>query len=223
MNKLILLSCTLLFSQIIFAQSALTLKAGFNISEPVYSGNADLLGDISTAMASPSIGFRYQKNLDAHWSLLSGFDYGSDRFALGKSIDLRLFGIQLPVELRTELISRNLNIPIELRYTHFLNDWSVYASAGAGYQRSLSARVEPKLHALLEFNLPGIDIDLSSINRDQIFGGLNAGISRDFGDSSLAFEFGYRQSFESISPDFILDLNIKQRVMQLGLAYSYRF
>lgn len=223
MKNLLIVFAGLFLSLSTHAQVHFGIKSGLDIASIDYSGNTATIQDLSTATVNPVIGIYSEYFIAPNWSIKSGIDYSKQSAKLGKTFDVKLFNVQVPIELSTRLTSKNIYIPITAQYYQGIGKAQIFASVGAGMSKAISAQIEPRVKAILEFNLPQLEINTSQFNSNQWYGTAGIGLAYPVANGQIQGSLSYRHSFETLKPEFVVDLDMKQRAIQIGVGYSYSF
>lgn len=200
------------------------IRTGIHNSTVAHNGSTEVVEEISSTRTSAYIGAFGEYEFSPNWSVRAGINYLNKGTSLGYSDDINVFGINLPVGVSTDFVTKNIEIPLSLQYKYPIDGrWSAFGSAGAGVSKSISAQLKPRINSILDFNLPTIDIDPSTYNSTEVYGLLGIGMKYNLGHGQLFSEIQYQHSFESVIPDFVVDIDMKNKGFSVGIGYAMSF
>lgn len=210
------------------AQSTITVRAGAGPSEVAINGSAlyDLADPYIKPITQYYAGLQYTKTLSDHVDLVTGVQYASRGFAAQEQLNVDVLGLDLP--LGTRLITRfdYLEAPVMLRYHFTEQGVRPYIEAGASAGYALQGKLTPQVHAIIEWNLPSIPLNLNHdiYNRFDLSAMAGAGVEIPLGsNSAFHIEAGYRHSLNDMFQDQIIDIRIKSSGFTAGIGYTIRF
>ena len=210
------------------AQSGITAFGSVGISDIEVSGLGllDLVDPFIKPITQYTAGIRYEKDLSPRFAFVTGAQYSSRGFGVREDFNIDLFGIDLPVDARVETRLNYLEAPATIKYSFTESGVKPYVKAGASAAYALSGKLQPKVDAIITWNLPAININLESdmYNRFDISGLAAAGIDLPVGETgNIQFEVNYRHSLNDMFLDKITDIRIKSHGISAGVGYTMRF
>lgn len=227
MKKQIFLLFTLLisFTQVSKAQSSLGFNIGPSFSKMRIDGESGFInqGDYFTGFRT---GFNYQYQLNPAFALESGLYYNKTGFTVQHSEDVKLFGVDLPLNVRAITQMHFIEVPLLLN-VNFCNEHAKFF-LHAGPQLSYAADADLKLRAklLLDINLGTYDINMRSNNFRQfeLSGVLGGGIIAKLNDK-LDFRLGldYMHGFTDLTDEPLLNVLTKRSSVNTSVGLSYKF
>ena len=222
-NITIVLLVTLISSLYVDAQFDAGLRIGTFISTMQYTGAVETLSDFKTTAVHEQLGLIGEYHIDPNWSVELGVHHTVRSADLGTSSSVNVFGLSVPIGIDTRFRSRSIDIPLQIKYYYGQNNTQPYAKIGSGISLTQSAQIIPRATALLTFNLPKIDIPTSDLNELTGYATAGIGISHKVGQGKLFGEVSYLHSFDSIMPETIVDLSIKNNGYSVGIGYAMSF
>ena len=173
-----------------------------------------------------SAGFTYERELSRHWTLATGAQYTSRGFTAKENVNVDLFGLDIPLGAQIDTRLQYIEVPLQLKYYITDSGVSPYIKAGASTAYALDGKLQPKVNAIIAWNLPAININLENdmYNRLDISALVGAGVripTNDIGAVNL--EVNYRHSLNDMFLDNITDIRIKSHGISAGIGYTIRF
>lgn len=173
-----------------------------------------------------SAGFTYEKELSRHWSIASGAQYTSRGFTMREDLSVDVFGLDLPLGAQVDTRLQYIEVPIQVKYYTAENGVSPYFKAGASTAYALDGKMQPKINAIISWNLPPININLKNdmYNRLDVSAVVGAGVRIPTNDiGAINLEVNYRHSLNDMFLDNITDIRIKSHGLSAGIGYTMRF
>ena len=210
------------------AQTGLTAFGSIGVSDIQVTGLGllDLVDPYIKPITQYTAGIRYERDLNPNLSFVSGAQYSSRGFGLRENFNIDLFGLDLPVDARVETRINYLEVPATLKYSFGENGARPYIKAGGSAAYAISGKFQPKVDAIITWNLPSININLENdmYNRLDISAIAAAGIDLPVGENgAVQFELNYRHSLNDMFLDNITDIRIKSHGLSAGIGYTMRF
>ena len=163
------------------AQHSVKVSAGYHQNTMIGDRTFSLITDQLESRSGYTLGLEGSIGLGNNsWSIAPGLHYSNTAFGFGAETSVNLFGISLPVGVSTDMTLDFLEIPLKLQHTTSLGKLTLQAGAGVGLGYALSANLQPRVHAILDWTLPTTSVPLNNemINRTHVFwtGGASLGI-----------------------------------------------
>ena len=223
-NKLFFAIILTAFTYTANAQFSVGIRSGFLVSHMDYNGNTEIASNISQSTVNPWIGIMGDYMINDNFSIKSGVNYMTRGTNIGVQSDINLLGINVPVGVSSQFITKSIDIPLSLQYSiPFHSDWSIYGFGGIGLTKTLSAKIESQAQAFLSINLPAVPVSTESFNDLESFGNIGIGSKYYLGHGNLFGEISYQHSFESVAPQMIVDLDIKNKGFSVSIGYAMSF
>jgi hypothetical protein len=223
-NKLCFAIILTAFAYTANAQFSVGIRSGILISHMAYNGNTEFVSNISQSTVNPWIGIMGDYMINDNFSIKTGINYMTRGSYLGANSDIEVLGINVPIGITSQFITKSIDIPLSLQYNFPLDSyWSLYGYGGIGLSKTLSAKIESKAQALLSFNLPDVPVSTDSFNDLESFGNIGVGAKYKIGYGSLFGEISYQHAFETITPQTIIDIDIKNKGFSVGIGYAMSF
>ncbi len=188
-----------------------TAPALSNIAKPtyltVYSGG--LVAEIGNSKVS------FQPELN----------YTEKGFALALSKDLKLFGLDLPLNVRADTRTRYLEMPL-MGKIKFGDPAGVqgYITAGPTVGYALSGNVKAFTTTLIEVRLLNQDLDLAAINykRFELGGAIGAGVQYSLGDYGRIYVDGrFSRGFQEVYEVPLIGAKVRNQRIDFSIGYAY--
>ncbi len=205
------------------AQIDAGVRTGVFISNIDHRGNTEVIDQVSSSMISEQLGVFGEYTLSPSWTIKTGATYVKKGTVLSYDESIGVGGFDIPVGIRAKYQSEHIDIPLTAQYYFGYNDTKYFVSAGGGYSLATGASIRPQATALFGFNLPEISIPTDDINTSIYYGTIGVGISHPVGPGKIIGEVGYQNSFESVIPNTIIDLDMKNKGYSVGIGYAMSF
>ncbi|MEO5905328.1 MAG: porin family protein [Saprospiraceae bacterium] len=210
------------------AQSKITAfgSAGISNIEVNGLGFLDLLDPYIKPVAQYTAGIQYERELSRHFAFMTGGQYTSRGFGAKETFNVDMGIIDLPVNASLETRINYLEVPVMLKYIIGEGGVQPYIKAGASTAYAISGKIQPKVNAIINWNLPSININLENdmYNRLDVSGVVGAGISIPTNETgAIQFDLTYRHSLNDMFLDKITDIRIKSHGLSAGVGYTMRF
>ena len=186
----------------------------------------DILDPYIKSIPQYSVGFDYERELNRNFSLVTGAKYASRGFRMQEDLNIEVFGLDLPVGAKVDTRIDYVEVPVAFKYTLTDQGVSPYVKAGAIAGYGVNGKIQPNIHALIDWNLPSININLNSdlYNRFDLSGLVGAGVTIPTNDiGAINFEVNYRHTLNDMFQDQITDIRIKSHGFTAGVGYTMRF
>ncbi|MBK9981543.1 MAG: PorT family protein [Saprospiraceae bacterium] len=228
-NKLTLVVLICLGSlSVINAQNKITAFGSYGISDIQVSGLGilDLLDPYIKPIAQYTAGLQFEKEIGNHISFLTGAQYTSRGFTAKEDFNVNVFGLDLPIGARIDTRLQYIEVPLMLKYSIGEKGIIPYVKAGASTAYAVSGKFQPKIDAIISWNLPAININLQNdmYNRLDVSAVVGAGVNIPTNETgSIQFDINYRHSLNDMFLDKITDIRIKSHGLSVGVGYTVRF
>jgi hypothetical protein len=204
----------------------ITGQAGTSDIEVNGLGILDVIDPYIKPIVQYSAGITYEKGLSRHWSVVTGAQYTSRGFGMRETLNVDLFGLDLPVGARIDTRLQYVEVPLQLKYNFAAEGVTPYIKAGASTAYAMSGHIQPKIDAIISWNLPEIRINLENdmYNRWDVSALAGLGVSIPTNDiGAVHVEVNYRHSLNDMFLDNITDVRIKSHGLSAGIGYTMRF
>jgi hypothetical protein len=189
-------------------------------------GLLDLLDPYIKPIPQYTAGLQFEKEIGRQFAVITGAQYTSRGFTAKENLKFDLMGIDLPIDARIDTRLKYVEVPLMLKYSIGKNAVKPYVKAGASAGYAFSGKLQPKVDAIITWNLPDININLENdmYNRFDVSGIVGAGVDIPINETgSIQFDFNYRHSLNDMFLDKITDIRIKSHGLSVGVGYTMRF
>jgi opacity protein-like surface antigen len=189
-------------------------------------GILDVVDPYIKPITQYSAGFTYEYELSPRWTIATGAQYTSRGFTAREDFNVDLFGLDLPLGARVDTRLQYLEVPLQMKYYITGDGVSPYIKAGVSTAYALDGKLQPKVNAIIAWNLPAININLENdmYNRLDVSAIVGAGVRIPTNDiGSVNIELNYRHSLNDMFLDNITDIRIKSHGISAGIGYTMRF
>jgi len=226
-GTLALFLCLVIF-QPANAQTKITAFGSYGMSDIQVTGLGllDLLDPYIKPIPQYTTGLQFEKEIGSGFSVITGGQYTSRGFTVKENLKFDLFGLDLPIDARVDTRLKYIEVPLMLKYSIGNNGVKPYVKAGASAGYAFSGKLQPKVDAIITWNLPDININLENdmYNRFDVSGIVGAGVDIPVNETgSIQFDLNYRHSLNDMFLDKITDIRIKSHGLSVGVGYTMRF
>lgn len=206
-----------------FGQFSLGVQAGVNINHFDFDGNLEGIDNLRSTYTKPFIGLTPQYDVNDKWALSSGLYLYNRGVNIGTSTSVSALGINIPIGISTDFNTLHLDIPLTVQYKVIDGPISIHATGGLGISNIIDAKIKPRATAILDFNLPQIDISTNELNKLSSYAivGIRGDIKTRGG--KIFGDIQYQQSLESLNTTSIINLDIKNKGFSVGIGYAMSF
>ena len=210
------------------AQTKITAFGSYGMSDIQVTGLGllDLLDPYIKPIPQYTAGLQFEKELGRQFSVITGAQYTSRGFTAKENLNIDLLGLDLPIDARIDTRLKYVEVPLMLKYSIGSNAVKPYVKAGASAGYAFSGKLQPKVDAIITWNLPAISINLENdmYNRFDVSGIVGAGVDIPINETgSIQLDFNYRHSLNDMFLDKITDIRIKSHGFSVGVGYTMRF
>lgn len=210
------------------AQSQFTVHAGAGPSNVTINGSGllDLTDPYIKPITQYYLGVQYTKVLSKRMDVVTGVQYASRGFGAREQFNVDAFGLDLPLGASLSTRFDYLEAPVLIRYNLTGQGVRPYVETGLSAGYALSGSVTPQIHAVLDWNLPEIPLNLNQdiYNRFDLSAMIGTGVEIPLGpNGAFQIEAGYRHSLNDMFQDRITDIRIKSNGFTAGIGYTVRF
>ncbi len=220
-NKMLSLALLFFFAGQATAQTAIGFRAGVNIANVKAFGIANTIPVNTQSIFGPNLALVAEFGLGNNFALQTELNYLTRGFQVSESVDLGLFGGDIPLGATAITKINYLDIPILAKYKFGGQKVSAYLTAGPVVGYALNGRLETRANFLVDIPIYDTDINLNSdnINRFEFGGSLGAGVSFNTTVGNFFIDARYTQGFTQMDQISFLDLNIKNQGFGISAGY----
>ena len=207
-------------------RTGITVQAGSSNVEVHGLGILDVISPYLHSIPEYRVGLDYERELNPQWSVMTGAYYATRGFGLEKNLDVDLFGLDVPLGAQINTRLNYLEVPVSIKYEFAKQGISPYLKAGASAGYAVKGEMTPTVHAIIDWKLPSIPINLDNdlYNRFDVAFIAGAGVSIPTNDiGEFHFELNYRRGMSDMFQDKITDIRIKSNGIGAGIGYTMRF
>ena len=150
------------FVQMNNAQTSITGfgSVGFTNVEVSGLGILDIVDPFIKPITQYTAGIQYEKYLNPQLSFVTGGQYSSRGFGIRENFNVDLFGLDLPIGATVETRINYLEVPLMVKYDFTDSGVVPFIKAGASAAYALDGKIQPKVNAIITWNLPPINIEI---------------------------------------------------------------
>lgn len=189
-------------------------------------GLLDLVDPYIKPIAQYTAGVQYERDFNNHLSFITGAQFTSRGFSAKETFNVDIGIIDLPVNASLETRLHYIEVPAMMKYSIGEGSVQPYVKAGASTAYAMSAKIQPKVNAIISWNLPAINVNLENdmYNRLDVSAIAGAGLNIPVGSTaSVMLDVTYRHSLNDMFLDKITDIRIKSHGLAAGIGYTMRF
>lgn len=214
--------------QLTQAQNKIVAFGSYGVSDVQVSGLGilDLLDPYIRPISQYTAGLQWEREIGNHFEFVTGAQYTSRGFTARENFKINVGGLDLPVDARIDTRLQYVEVPLMIKYSIGNGGITPFVKAGASAGYALSGKFQPKVDAIITWNLPAININLEQdmYNRFDIAGIVGAGVSIPTNSTgSIQFDINYRHSLNSMLDDPITNIQLKSYGFSAGVGYTMRF
>lgn len=221
----ILTAITVFTTTFSIAQVNFGVKGGLNFSDAQADVFIDAVNDAPSTYTSFVFGGIAEIPVNQYLSFQPELLHTRKGFTLDEATSLNVLGLDVPVGAKATTSISYIETPLLAKVNFGLGNTSFYGIAGPSIGYATSAKIQPKVTLLIDFNLPEVNIDLSDnmYNRTDISGIIGGGAEFGTQTGKLFTDLRYQHSFSNVFNNPIADLSVKNRGFQLTVGYSHAF
>jgi len=220
-----LVAAAMLASTFIFSQVSLGLKTGMSISDAQAELYIDAINTAPKSYTSFLIGAVAEVPLTRNLSFQPELHYIRRGFNINESTSFDLAGFDIPFGAQATTKIDYIEAPLLAKVKFGNQATRAYGVIGPSLGYATSARIQPRITVLLNFNLPEVNINLADdiYNRTEISGVVGAGVEHTIQTGKLFVDARYNHSFTNIINDPIVDVSVRNSGFQFTAGYAYIF
>lgn len=207
------------------AQTTVGGRIGASFATADVQGLAEFVTPNIDAINTFSGGIYINHKFDDLLGVTSGIHYRRKGFLMSQYVEVEVFDIPIPVGAKAETRVDYIEIPLLLNFS-FNKGKQVqpYIEIGPTFSFAARAEIQPIAQALLEFNLPIINLDLSNdiYNRVEVAAMGGAGIKIPYGRGEFDLGVNYSYAFTELLNNPVLNINARNRVLGIHIGYAIR-
>ncbi len=211
-----------------YQQSPSFNMESFGVRVTANSANVKVNGVGDAFPRTKSIdGFNYA--VFAEFALVDGFSfqpelsYNKKGFRVKEGIDLKVFNVDIPLGLEAHTEVKYLEAPLLGKYALKNEKAGLYFLAGPSISMATSAKLKTKARVLIDFNLTTTKLDLGNedYHRWEVAAVAGIGGYVNIGTAKLFIESRYNWGLSDLLADPLVDVQLKNRVLGLGVGLQF--
>ena len=205
------------------AQVNIGVKGGLNFSDAKTDVFIDAVNNAPSTYTSFVVGGVAEIPLHENFSFQPELLYTKKGFTIDEGTSFDVLGINIPLGAKATTSISYIETPLLAKVKLVQGKAKIYGIAGPSIGYATSAKIQPKVTLLIDFNLPEINLDLSNsiYNRTDISGILGGGAEYNLGSGRIFTDIRYQHSLSNIINSPIADLTVKNSGFQWTVGYSY--
>lgn len=223
--KYVLATITMFTATVSIAQFHIGVKGGLNFSDAKTELYIDQVNDAPSMYTSFVLGGIAEIPVNRYLSFQPELLYARKGFNLNEGTSFEVLGMNIPVGAKATTSINYIETPLLAKVKARTGNINLYGIAGPSIGYATSAKIQPKVTLIVDFNLPEVDINLSDqmYNRTDISGILGGGAEFITPTGKLFTDIRYQHSFSNIINDPIVDISVKNAGFQWTAGYSHSF
>ena len=221
----ILTAITVFTTTLSIAQVNFGVKGGLNFSDANTDVFIDAVNDAPTTYTSFVFGGLAEIPINPYLSFQPELLHTRKGFTIDEATSFDLLGLNVPIGARAATSINYIETPLLAKVKVGTGNTTFYGIAGPSIGYATSAKIQPKVTVLIDFNLPEVDIDLSDnmYNRTDVSGIIGGGAEFGTQTGKLFADLRYQHSFSNVINNPIADVSVKNRGVQFTVGYSHAF
>lgn len=223
--KYTLVAMAMMASTFVFGQFSLGLKTGISIADADSELYIDAVNNAPKSYTSFLVGATGEIQINNIFSFQPELQYIKRGFTINEGTSFDLMGVDIPVGAKATTSISYIEAPLLAKAKFGNGVTNFYGVVGPSIGYATSAKIQPKVSLLIDFNLPEVNIDLSSdiYNRTEFSGIIGAGVEHNIPSGKIFADIRYSRSFTNIINDPVVDISVKNTGMQFAMGYAYTF
>ncbi len=219
----VLTAITLFATTLSTAQVNIGVKGGLNFSDAKADVFVDAANNAPSTYTSFLVGGLAEIPIHQNFSFQPELIYSKKGFTVNEGTSFDLFGMNIPVGAKATTSISYIETPLLAKVKLGQGKTKIYGIAGPSIGYATSAKIQPQVTLLIDFNLPEVNLDLSDniYNRTDISGILGGGAEYMTSTGKLFTDLRYQHSFSNIINNPIADLSVKNSGFQWTVGYSH--
>jgi len=207
------------------AQVNIGVKGGLNFSDAHAETFIDAVNDAPSTFTSFVVGGLAEIHINQNFSFQPEILYSRKGFTINEGTSFDLFGVNIPIGAKATTSISYVETPLLAKVKLGHGKAKIYGIAGPSIGYATSARIQPKVTLLIDFNLPEVNLDLSDnmYNRTDISGIIGGGAEYLTTTGKVFTDIRYQKSFSNILNNPIADIKVKNSGFQWTVGYSHAF
>jgi len=221
----VLAAITIFATTLSTAQVNIGIKGGLNFSDANADVFIDAVNDAPSTYTSFVVGGLAEIPINQHFAFQPELIYSRKGFTVDEGTSFNVFGLDVPIGAKATTSINYIETPLVAKVKLGQGRTKIYGIAGPSIGYATSARIQPKVTLLIDFNLPEVNINLSDnmYNRTEFSGILGGGAEYATTTGKLFTDIRYQHSFSNILNNPIADLSVKNSGFQWTVGYSHAF
>lgn len=220
-----LVAMSMMASTFVFSQVSLGLKTGMSISDAQAELYIDAINNAPKSYTSFLVGATAEIPINSNFSFQPELHYIKRGFNINEGTFFNLAGLDIPIGAKATTSINYIETPLLGKLKTGNKSTKVYGIIGPSVGYATSAKIQPKVTLLLDFNLPEININLDDdiYNRTELSGVIGAGVEHNIQSGKLFVDTRYNHSFTNIINNPIVDISVRNSGFQFTAGYAYQF
>ena len=205
------------------AQHFIGAQGGIHASNMNISGLSDFLPDAETIWRGHG-GLVYQYALTDNWRLNSGLGYSQRGFSAKASMNVELFGLDVPLGVTAITEADYIEAPVSLQYHFGQSTVRPYLELGLVPAYAVEARIREKANFLVDINIGEQKLPLESdlYNRWELGGLVGAGLAAKAPGGEFNLKAYYLGGMTDLFADPIIDVRMWNKSFGISAGYLIR-
>lgn len=212
-------------STLMIGQTNIGFKAGMNVSDAQADLFVDAINNAPKTHTSFLIGGFAEFSLSESFAFQPEVQFTRKGFTINESTSFEALGVNVPIGAKATTSINYIETPLLLKGKIRKGATSFYGIAGPSIGYATSAKIQPKITVLIDFNLPEVDLNLADdiYNRTDIAGVIGGGVEFRISSGKIFTDVRYQHSFTNIINDPIADISVTNSGFQFAVGYSHAF
>ena len=226
MKKIINLVISLSIATAIFAQFKGGIHTGVDFNTLHVSDLGKDLNEEIKYFNSARIGIHGEYKMNDKLSIKSELNHTQNGFRMSEGTSAKILSQSIPIGVEATTHLNYIEVPLLLKYSFGNKRLSYYAEAGPSASYGINGKIKSQATALLDFNLPEVNINFSDDPYRRVLVGANAGMGLSYqvkDDLDITATMRYTGSLTNLIQDQVIDLSVKSNTIHLGVGLSKSF
>jgi hypothetical protein len=222
----LLIAAGLFLAQISFAQVEIGAKAGVSFADVradgINFGNNFL--DPRT-IAGVTAGLYSEIPMGSGFYFAPEVRYAQKGFSVRESMDLHVFGLDVPIGAEAVTRMHYIDVPLALKYRIGEGAVQGYLKAGPTLGYAVGGSVTTRINSIIDIKVAEIDIDPQGemYNAFEVGGMVGAGLEIPTARGKFFVDASYTHGLTNIFDVPVVDLRVKNKAFGVGIGYALNF
>jgi hypothetical protein len=218
-----------LFSVLCLVNSQINAQISVGVKTGVHFGDARIEGSANDFIPEMEMYSGFTTGVNVEIPMLNGFSFRPEINYVEKGFrtmaEIGITEIDIPVGAGIKTRLQYVEAPLLFKYSAGTEKAKFYAIAGPSFAYAADGFVRPVVRAIIDFNLPRQDLDLSNdiYRRWDISATGGLGGEWKAGNGKIFADMRYTYGFANVFDNPIIDVRLKNQGFSFSAGYAFNF